>query len=898
MDLDHVLLGVYRVLLLLYPEETRSRCGRDMVECFADLLAAAREGRGTAGLLDIAARTYLELPASAWRARRTRRKRTTRRGGVSVETFWQDVSYGLRGLVKSPAFTALAVLSLALGVGANTTMFSMANGIIWRRLPVPEPDRLVRILEVRDGSGRISMATFRDLTAQTTDVFDGTLTHVLNSFSVASDEISRLAHGELVSEGYFDVLGIEPGHGRFFDVNTEGTAGAPLVVVLSHHLWKDAFGEDPGIVGSVVRLSGYPATVIGVAPESFQGTKYGLAMDLWVPIRTWATLEGWDGFEEERTWNNNLVIARLAGSATVDDANAALEVVAARLQDEYPLDNRDVGYRAYPEREGAITRAVPILLDLVGVVLLGASGLVLLVACGNVASMLLARAASREAELGLRRALGAGRGRLMRQMLTETSILALLGSAAGAGLSYWLAPIRGRYLPSLPYRFAIDTAPDLRVLGFAAGAAVLATFAAGTLPALRGSGTGVGSLLRGSGTGSASGGGGRLMGSVVAAMVALSFGTLFTASTFMSSMAEIRSLDPGFETRNGLLATVDLALSGGTDEEALPFLEELIREVEALPGVQSAATAFLLPLGDMSWISPVYDAARAYAEEDAAPGTWQSIVSTGYFRTAGTRLVAGRAFTRGDGPDGSPVAIVNQALAERLWPGEDPLGRRVRFGRTDDDPWAEVVGVVATGRYTSMAEGPLPALFRPLRQTPATRATLVVRTAVPPETLAAPVREALARIDSNVPMFDVKTLDQHYAASLWLFRMASDFALALGLLALGLATAGLYGIVSFSVGRRRREMGIRLAMGASTASLLRTVLLRGLRPAGIGIAVGVGLSMALAGALRALLVGVEPRTLEDASAVAAALVVISLLAAAGPALSAVRTDPVRAITTE
>ncbi len=541
---------------------------------------------------------------------------------------------------------------------------------------------------------------------------------------------------------------------------------------------------------------------------------------------------------------------------------------------------------------------MPILLDLVGLVLLGASGLVLLVACGNVASMLLARAASRETELGLRTALGAGRGRLMRQMLTETSILALLGAAAGAALSCWLAPIRARYLPSLPYRFAIDTAPDLRVLFFAAGAAILATFAAGALPALRGSGTGVGSLLRGSGTGSGSGGSGRLMGSVVTAMVALSFATLFTAWTFTSSMAEIRSLDPGFETRSGLVATLDLALSGGTDEEAPPFVEELIQEVEAIPGVQSAATAFILPLGDMSWISPIYDAAHAYADEDAAPRAWRSIVSTGYFHTAGTRLVAGRTFTREDGPDSPPVAIVNQALAERLWPGEEPLGRRVRFGRADDDPEAEVVGVVATGRYMSMAEGPLPALFRPLRQTPATRATLVVRTTVPPETLVGPIRETLARIDSDVPMFDVKTLDQHYAASLWLFRMASEFALALGLLALGLAAAGLYGIVSFSVGRRRREMGIRLAMGAPTTSLLRAVLFRSLRPAGIGIAIGIGLSAALGGTLRALLVGVEPRTLENASAVTAALLLISLLAALGPALSAVHTDPVRVINAE
>jgi predicted permease len=898
MRFDPILFALYRTLLLLYPAEVRDHRGQDMEECFSDLVAAERKKRGTLGVLSVAARTYLDLPASLWRAHRIERTKTKRRGGNTVETLWQDIRFGARGLMKSPGFTVLAVLSLALGIGANTTMFSMANGILWRQLPVPEADRMVRILGIQESDGRVSHANFKDITAQSTDVFSGTLTHYLNSFSVTSDDVSRVAHGELVSEGYFDVLRVEPVHGRFFDVTTEGRSGSPLVVVLSHHLWVDGFGADPGVVGTLVRLSGYPATVVGVAPKSFNGTKFGLAMDLWVPVRTWANLEGWEGFEEERDWSNNLMVARLAPTATLDDANAALEVIGARLREAYPAANRDVSYRAYPEREGAITRAAPILLDLIGLVMLGASGLVLLVACGNVASMLLARAASRRTELGVRTALGAGRQRLVRQMLTETSLLALLGGMAGIALSFWIAPIRMRYMPSLPFRFAIDTAPDGRVLLFAVVAGLAATFAAGLLPALRGSRAGVGSLLRGSGTGSGGGkGGGRLMGTVVTGMVALSFATLFTAWTFTASMAEVRALDPGFETENGLIATVDLALSGGSDEDAPAFFEELLREVGAIPGVERAATAFTLPLGDMHWISPVFDARREYTEEDDVPSAWRTIVSEGYFRTAGTRLVSGRTFRPEDGPDAPGVAVVNQALADLLWPGQNPLGQSIRLADTDQEA-TEIVGVVATGKYTSMSEGPLPAVFRPLKQMPTTRATLLVRTGVPPATLAGPLRATLSRIDSDVPIFDVKTLDQHYVGSLWIFRMGSEFALALGLLALGLATAGLYGIVSFSVGSRRREMGIRLAMGAPAISLLRTVVLRSLRPAGVGIVIGIGLSIALAGGLRALLVGVETSTLESTLVVTVALLLVSVVATVGPALSALRTDPVRVISAE
>ena len=362
-----LLARIYRSLLFLYPEGARADVAADMEECFRDLCSAAHRDRGVRGSVGVALRTYAELPVSAWRARTTARTTMKTRGGTSMETFLQDVRYAVRGLCRNPGFTSLAVLSLAVGVGANTSMFSLASGVLWQELPVPEADRLVRLSEFRDGrSNNFSYPNFADVRDQG-DFFEGVFLHDLNLFGLTSDQVSQIAYGEIVSADYFDVLRIEPMLGRFFDPSTEGQPESPFVTVLSHHLWRETFGADSEVVGSVIKLNARDVAVIGVAPDGFDGTKWGLGMDLWVPVRAWRAAEGWGDWEEQRGSSNMLVVGRLAPGSEMADANAGLEVIGERLAQRYPDSNSGLTFRAQPERMSSVAPDAPQIPNLIGI---------------------------------------------------------------------------------------------------------------------------------------------------------------------------------------------------------------------------------------------------------------------------------------------------------------------------------------------------------------------------------------------------------------------------------------------------------------------------------------------------------------------------------------------------
>ncbi|MEE8147131.1 MAG: ABC transporter permease, partial [Longimicrobiales bacterium] len=740
-------------------------------------------------------------------------------------TLLQDIRYAVRGLFRNPGFTMLAVLSLAVGVGVNTSMFSIASGVLWQELPVPEADRLVRLFQVRESSNNFSYPNFVDVKDQG-DFFEGVFAHELSMFGLTSGELSQIAYGEIVSANYFEVLRIQPILGRVFDPSTEDQPESPFVTVLSHHLWTESFGADPAVVGSVIKVNGRDVSVIGVAPEGFDGTKFGLGMDLWVPIRSWRAAEGWGTWEERRGSANMMVVARLAPGSEITDANAGLRVIGERLEERYPESNRGLTFKALPERHSQMSADAPQMANLIGLVAIAASGLVLLVACGNVASLLLSRAVVRRREIGLRVAMGAGRARLLRQFFTESTILALLGGALGLTLATFTSGLFQRFIPSLPYRFTMETSPDMRAVLFTIAASLAATFVFGLAPALQASKPGVAGVLRGDE--SSSGGlrfsGTKLLNTVVVGMVAMAFVTLFLAGLFTRSLSNVRDMEMGFQTEGRIMATLDLALAGDADMDPAAFFDQLVDQVAALPGVTAAAVSSGMPLGDWASSSGIYASDRAYSPDERGMNSWRSSISDSYFEALGTRLMAGRAFTPEDRSDNPGTVILNTAAAERLWPGEDPIGRSIRFSRDPAANTFEVVGIAETGRYHRFQQSVQPAFFRPLRQSPRGRVILTVQAAVDPVDLVAPMRGIVKDLHPAVPLFDVKTLDEHVTGSLFLFRMGAEMAMALGLIALVLAATGLYGVMTFRVGQRRHEMGIRLALGAGKQAVVTNVM--------------------------------------------------------------------------
>ncbi len=869
-----------------------------MVECFQDLCVETRRRRGNAGLLTVVLRTFVELPWSAARAHRDTRR--IRKGGAgTMETLRQDIRFALRGLLKRPGFTALAVLSLGLGVGANTSMFDMMKATVWTRLPVPHPDRLVRVFEVRDDHQDLSYPNFVDLTTQA-DVFSGAFLHRLENFGLLAEGTSERVTGEIVTASYFRVLGIEPALGRFIDPSIDGAPEAPLVAVISHHLWTTTFGSDPGVVGRTIQLNKHPVAIVGVAPAAFHGTKFGIAMDMWIPMRAWAFQEGWySTWSAARDNTSMLAVARLAPGVSRDEANAALATLGARLSKEYPDADRGMTFEALPEGAASINPDMTSLPNLIGIIAVLASGLVLLVACGNVASLLLARAVARRREIGMRVALGAARARLVRQLLTESVLLGGLGALVGVALSVWTSSLDRYLLPSIPYRLAIDTTPDVRTLFFTLGATVIAVLVFGLAPALQASRGGVADVLRGSDPGGNDGpDGGRLLNYVVVGVVALAFVTLFLGGTFRQSLEQIQAVRPGIATHGRLLASVDLALGGHETGDAPAFYDRLLDEVRRVPGVRDAAVGTAIPLGDWNSSTRAFATDRQYGADERGLRAWYASVTPGWFEVAGVRLLSGRGITLGD-DDGAPrVVVVNQALARAFWPGEDPLGKRIRFSREPGGDSYRVVGVTETGKYTFLIEQPSAAMYFSMAQRPETQGVLVTSAEGDPGGLAGPVRDAAHRVDPAVPLFDVKTISAHMDKAYWLYRVGSELALVLGLLAAALAMGGLYGIMVFRVGRRRREMGIRIALGAGSTRVVNHVLTGSLRLVGAGVVLGVLAALVASRAVTGLVYDVTPASLGRLAAVAAALTFLALIASLVPAISATRADPVGAIKAE
>ena len=808
------------------------------------------------------------------------RTQARRRVLAWLDALLQDLRFGARTLWRSPGFTLVAVLTVALGVGANTALFGAVHAVLLRPLPYAAPDRLVAVALTSDASAsQATLLALRERTRTLTDVAG----YYRSSVTLTGSGEPEVLGGARASAELFSALGVAPRLGRALQA-ADNRPGAERVAVLGHGLWLRRFGGDAGVVGRTVTLDGMPHVVVGVMPRgfSFPGDDVGL----WFPLRL-------DPTSGDSDISYLTLLGRLAPGTGMTEAHAELRALGAALRAERP----DV----YPEGFGELARVTPLRDLLVGEVgpvlllLLGAVGCVLLIACANVAGLLLARATGRRAELAVRAALGAGAGRLARQMLTESVLLGLVGGLVGLVLARWGADAVGAALPgTLPDAGQVGLDGPVLAFGLFLSLAVGLLF--GLVPALRVARADPHEGLRAGGTGGLGRGQRRLLGGLVAGEVALALMLTVGASLMLQTVWKLQRVDAGFTPERVLTLRVELPDDAryGDGGGGAVFFREALERVRALPGVESVGAINRLPLASANVGVRLRVEGRP-TPLDGSAEVDRRIVTSGYFDTLRVPLLRGRALDASDARSDTRVALVNEALARRFFPGEDALGRRVWTDFEGEGRWTTIVGVVGDTRNEALGTAPRPQLYRPHVQVPTLGMTLVVRTRGEPLGLARGVREALWTLDPDVPVDQVRTLEQVARGSIATPRLVLSLLVLFALLALVLGAVGLYGVMSYAVGQRTYEFGVRLALGASGADVLRQVAGEGLVLAGAGIAAGLALGVAAGRFLSGLVFGVgttDPLTLFGASGV---LAVVALLASLVPAWRAARVDPGRVL---
>jgi predicted permease len=817
-----------------------------------------------------------------------------------MNTLFQDLRYGIRMLLKSPGVSIVAVLVLALGIGANTAIFSGVSAFLFRPLPVPEPDRLVRALEVTDdrgGSDDLSYPDYVDYRDQNT-VFEGVIAESIIQAAISDQKQNDVVWGQVVSANYFDVLRVTPMLGRTFAAEEDKTPGAAAVVVLGHSLWQRRFGSDQNIVGKTVDLNGRAYNVIGVAPPSFKGTKFGLSLDFWAPMMMVEELDRSPRILTSRNshWMN--VLARLKPGVSRDQAAAEMSAIAQRINQAYP-NARTNGTRITlkTEQDGRWGDAA-VVMKSAGAIAMAIVGLILLIACANVANLLLARAASRRREMGVRLALGASRARLIRQLLTEGLVLSVLGGFLGLLLANWITALMQAFIPVLPYNLVNDFfGLDARALWFTLGVSLLSGIGFGLAPALNASNPELVPLLKGDANTGESGTRRRmtLRNALVVAQVAMSLVVLVCGGLFIKSFRHAQQMDPGFNPRGVLLVALNPQLVGYDGDQTRNFYRQIIDRAAALPGVQAASVADLLPLGDSSNSNgPILKEGETLAPGSPGRNIMNNVVSPGHFKTLQIPLIAGRDFDDRDRKGAQRVIIVNERMSQMLWPGEDAVGKRVFIGPGSTEA-IEVIGVAQTGKYRALAESPKAYYYSPMTQRAATGMTLIVRTNIDPRSLAGAIRKEVQSMDSRIPLSSIKTMNEHLTWALWAPNMAATMALAFAVVALLLSAVGLYSVMAYVVSQRTREVGIRMALGAQRRDVLRLITSQGMRLALIGVMIGFALSLVLARALSSVLIGVSAYDLTTFVVVPLLLAVVAFVACLIPARRATQVNPLVAL---
>jgi predicted permease len=819
-----------------------------------------------------------------------------------MQSFWQDLRYAFRALRTSPWFAALAVVTLSLGIAANTSIFSIINGFILRPLPVPAAEQLAVLSLQQTGDHALQKFSYpdyvelRDQSASFTDI----IAYRLTLAGLSADNRGDHCIVTRVSGNYFAVLGVQPALGRLF-LPTEGqTPGSDPILVLGYSYWQKRFAGDKNILGRQVEINRHSVTIVGVASKEFHGTYSIVDSDLYIPLS--AVITTHDETPVQDTWTHRAdrslsLMVRLKPGVSLKQAQSSLNVVAQRIAQQHPDTDKGISILGFPEKLARPDPDPDNSLPATAAAFMALAALVLLVACFNVTNVLLVRATSRQREMAIRAALGAGRSRLIRQYLTESLLLAFLGAGGGMLLAYWAM----RYLSTLPLGtdlpLQLNFMPDARVYLFALAAALFTGVIVGVFPALRVARRDVSSVLHEGGRGSSDGRRRQFArGSLVVAQVAGSLVLLIVAGLFIRSLGKAQTIYLGFNPSNVLNFSLDVQQVGYQEVQGRAFYRELESRLRILPGVVSVAQAFTVPMGVMSASAQITVEGHPLEAGQQPPIADNNTVSPGYFDTLRIPVHRGRTFTDADDENSPKVAIINQTMAKQFWPDQDPLGKRFST-KGPNGPFLEVVGVVQDGKYKGVVETPAPFFYQPLNQSYIPLRTFHLRTSVPPENLSMQLQSQIRDLAPNLSISQLQTMDQALQGvnGFLLYRLGAQLTGTMGLLGLVLAVVGVYSVASYAAVQRTHEIGIRMAIGATPRDILKMVLRQGFGIVSLGVVVGLAAAFAGTRLLSDLFYGVTPNDPLTYTAVATLLLAVALLACWIPARRATRVSPLVAL---
>ena len=808
----------------------------------------------------------------------------------------QDLILAFRRLRSSFGFTIAAIVTLALGIGANTTIFTAVNTVVFRSLPVDHPDQLfsVNTKTYKTEFPVQSFPNYRDTRDRSTNVVAGLASYRIDpiNFSRGGGDNS-LAWGYLVTGNYFDLLGVAPQRGRLLHSSDDITRNGHPIAVITDAFWKRRFGGDPSAVGSRVKLNGLDYTIVGIAPPQFSGTEVIYTPEIFVPMAMEPQIEPGNNDLDVRDNLNYFVVGRLKQGVTMPQVEAVFDSIADDLAREHPNENAGMKLRLSPG--GLFGEFLRGTIRTFAAVLMTVAGLVLLIACVNLASLLIARASDRRKDTAIRLALGASRSDLIRQLLAESIVLSLAGGAAGLLLAFWLASLFAAWRPPIDIPVIPALHIDLRVMLFTAAVSIFTGVLFGLAPALQSSRAQLAPALKNESLAE------RLRrfqirDVLISAQVAMSVVLLVGSVLVVRSLQNALTVPLGFDPRHVALVSYNLQLQGYDEARARQFQKRLLDNVRSMPGIESAALIDSLPL-TLQWDnSGVLIEGKPIPRASDVPLAARHRVTVDYFRTARTRLIAGRVFDQNDRQEGRHVAIVNEAFVHQLLPGENPIGRRFEHGT--NGPWREIIGVVEDGKYRSLSESPMLAVFEPMEQDYSPNNNLIARSSVPEERLTAMLRRAVMDLDSSITIATQGSWTGHLGLALFPARIAATVLGAFGLLAIVLAATGVYGVTAYAVARRTREIGIRVALGAEPGEVIRVVVSHTAMLVGVGGAIGIALALASGRFVGQILYGVRET---DPMTYAIAIIIMAAVAFAAcwlPARRAIAVDPVTALRTE